>query len=600
MSEFATVDAETWRQRVIEELKGQDFERALVHRALGGLTIEPLYDATPEAWSPPGVSPYVRGGTSEPATPRSLPVFAQPDVTVAAEHLTLARRRGADGGFFRLAPSARGRDVSGPGLPLHEPPAVATLLGHEAEGTWVLDALLTAPSLNDVLPTTLGEVWLGGDPMGATLRDGALPEARAEGERALAALMSKLDGSSRRAGMLSTLPLHLAGADVVLELAYLCAAFVHRLRTADAAGVAPEVVARQTALQLAVDSDVFMGMAQLRAARALFAELAGACGVDDVPPVVHAVSSPRSLSRHDPWVNMLRVTTQTFAAINAGADLVSPACFDEAVGQPDALGYRVARNTMNVLREESHLGWVVDPAGGSHYVEALTKSLVESAYARFQTIETAGGLAAYVDAGKLHQAVEAAWTERRKQIARRKLPRTGVSEFALVDEPELERPAWPDEPPADGALPRHRDDEPFEALRAHAMPGVFLANLGPLSEHKARATFAQSFFAAGGMTAIDGDGTADLGPDDAAAVVREAFAGAHVAVACLCGHDDRYPSHAEAAARALKAAGATRVYFAGRPPAQMEGTLREAGVDDFIFLGADVEAALKPLMGGAA
>lgn len=600
MSEFATVDPETWRQRVIDELKGHDFERALVHRALGDFPIQPLYYETKQAWPPPGKSPFVRGGAATPAVPRSVPAFAQPVVTTAAAHLTLARQNGADGAFLRLSPRARGGGVGGPGLPLDEADAVAALLGSEQGGTWVLDAGLNAPALHEVLPETLGEVWLGGDPMGASLRDGADADARQRAEAALAALMVELDGSSRRAGIVSTLPVHLAGADVILELAYLATAFVYRLRAADAAGVAPDVVARQTALQLAVDTDAFVAMAQLRAARALFAEIAEACGAEGVAPVVHAVSSPRSLSRHDPWVNMLRITTQTFAAINGGADLVSPACFDEAVGQPDALGYRVARNTMNVLRDESHLGWVVDPAGGSHYVEALTAELTAQGYARFQAIETAGGLGPYVEAGRLHQDVEAAWNERRKRLVRRKLPRTGVSEFPLVDEPPLERPAWPEEPAAPGALPRHRDDEPFETLRAQGMPGVFLANLGPLSEHKARATFATGFFAAGGMSATDGDGTADLDPEAAAEAVREAFAGAEVAVACLCGEDDRYVSHGEAAARALKAAGATRVYFAGRPPAQMEGTLREAGVDDFIYLGADVEAALKPLTGGAA
>ncbi|MEM1029782.1 MAG: methylmalonyl-CoA mutase family protein, partial [Myxococcota bacterium] len=554
--------------------------------------------SAPPPWPPPGTAPYVRGADQVPAASRSLLAFAQANPETVAAHLQTVRAAGGDGAFFRLSPRARGLEREGRGLPLA---GLRRLLEEETarDGTWGFDAGGNAPALLTALPDRLENVHLGGDPVGAQLRDGLDVERAATAERTLARLAADLDGTSRRAGVIDTTPVHEAGADVVLELSFLTAALVHRLRAADAAGVGPEVVARQTLLRLAVDSDVFLGIAALRAARGLWTEICDASGIPPTPPRIHAVSSPRSLSRHDPWLNMLRVTNQAFAAVAGGADFVTAACFDEAVGEPDALGYRVARNTMNVLRDEAHLGWVLDPAGGSHYVETLTESLIDRAYARFQAVERAGGITAYIASGALHRDVDDAWTERRQRLVRRRPPRVGVSAFARPDEPPLTRAPWPAETPpttaAASGLPSRRDDVPFEALRRSDHAPVFLANLGPLARHNARATFAADFFGVAGIATIGGDGTGDLAPAAAAAAIGDAFRTAGTRVACLCGDDDLYLSHGLDVVAALAAADATRIYFAGRPPGQMEGSLRDVGVDDFIFVGADVVATLEPM-----
>jgi methylmalonyl-CoA mutase len=307
-----------------------------------------------------------------------------------------------------------------------------------------------------------------------------------------------------------------------------------------------------------------------------------------VPLTVHAVSSPRTLTERDPWVNMLRVTTQVFAAVLGGADLVTPASFDEALGPPSPLGRRTARNTALVLREESHLGRVVDPAAGSYYLESVTDALAREAWTRFQALEREGGVASALDSGALAARLDAAWKKRVAAIGKRKEAITGVSEFANLDEAHLPRTplGLSSSPAAAPALPQHRDAEPFEVLRTRVdalgvrAPDVLLLTLGPPAEHRGRAGYATAFFATAGLR------------------TRESTVPAQAAIAVLCGSDERYATEAADAARALREAGASSVVLAGRPGA-LEAALREAGVGAFIFVGCDVAATLNDLIGGA-
>jgi len=284
---------------------------------------------------------------------------------------------------------------------------------------------------------------------------------------------------------------------------------------------------------------------------------------------------------------MLRVTTQMFSAILGGADLLTPAMFDQVSGAPSALGRRVARNTGLVLREESYLGKVTDPAGGAYYLETLTDALAREAWKRFQTLEREGGIARALESGRLAAKLEATWQARLEQLAKRKAAIVGISEFANLDEtlPGREPRSASAAAGRAAGLPSHRDAEEFEALRTLAdarkpAPEALLITLGTLAESRPRASFAAGFFAAGGIRS------------------RESTTDANVALACLCGSDERYAAEAALRARALKAAGCERVLFAGRPGA-LEPSLRDAGVDGFIFAGCDVVATLSELLGGA-
>ena len=334
------------------------------------------------------------------------------------------------------------------------------------------------------------------------------------------------------------------------------------------------------AFQLAVGRETFTELCKLRALRTCWLKVLSACGADGAArTLLHAVSSARTLAQRDPWVNMLRVTTQVFAAALGGAELVTPAPYDQALGAPSALGRRVARNTGLVLREERALGRVVDPAGGSCYLETLTDALARGAWRRFQELARGGGIAKALASGALKARLADAWRARLERIAKRKTPILGVSEFADRGEPARRAPAAPARPAE--ALPAHRDAEPFERLRdradASAPPEVLLVTLGTYAESRARVGFAAGLFAAGGLR------------------TREVTVDEPAPIACPCGTDARYAAEAATRARAPKEAGCGRVLLAGRPGA-LEPALRDAGVDGFLFVGCDAAALLSELL----
>lgn len=273
-----------------------------------------------------------------------------------------------------------------------------------------------------------------------------------------------------------------------------------------------------------------------------------------------------------------------------GADSVTVLPFDHALGLPDAFARRIARNTSTILMEESHLARVIDPAGGSWYVERLTDELAAAAWSFFQEVERAGGQAAALRSGMVEERLAGTWAARSKDLARRKEPVTGVSEFPTLTERPVEREPHP--APSTGGLPKVRRDEAFEALRARSdrhlaatgsRPKVFLAALGPASVHTARASFAANLFAAGGIEPVHEPVSVD------ATTAAGAFTAGGATIACLCSSDALYAEQADAVAGALASAGALQVLLAGRPGDY-------TGVDGHVFAGCDVVAVLSSVL----
>jgi methylmalonyl-CoA mutase len=286
---------------------------------------------------------------------------------------------------------------------------------------------------------------------------------------------------------------------------------------------------------------------------------------------------------------MLRTTVACFAAGVGGADVVTVQPFDAALGLPDSFSRRIARNTQNLLIEEGHLARVLDPAGGSWYVEALTEELAQAAWAWFTEIERAGGLPAALASGLVRDRIGAAWAARAKRLARRTDAITGVSEFPNLAEQLPERqPAAEVLQPQPGGLPRVRAAAAFEELRDRAeaagreaggvLPAVYLATIGPVARHTARATFAANLFQAGGLRTPAGDGA-------------EGLADAGTTVACICGTDRDYAESAAALAAELKAAGATAVWLAGKPGPAVDGSLDD--IDGYVYAGCDALDVLR-------
>ncbi|MBA3797761.1 MAG: methylmalonyl-CoA mutase, partial [Geodermatophilaceae bacterium] len=358
-------------------------------------------------------------------------------------------------------------------------------------------------------------------------------------------------------------------------------------------------------------------IAALRAARRLWDRVGEVSGAS---PAVrgqrqHAVTSSVMMTRRDPWVNMLRTTVACFAAGVGGADAVTVMPFDSELGLPDAFARRIARNTQILLMEEGHLSRVLDPAGGSWYVESLTDQLAAAAWDWFTEIERAGGLASAMSAGLIGDRIASVWAARRDRLAHRTEPITGVSEFPNLTETLPAREPYPDggHRSQRAALPVVRAAGDFEDLRARvdavaasqdSKPAVFLATLGPIAASTARASFAANLFQAAGLqTPSNGsDGGDDDGGDDAA--LAAAFSAAGTPVVCLCGTDDMYAQRAGDLTAALRAAGARQIWLTGAVvPGGFDVNRQETSeserldrVDGRVFAGCDALAVLGAVL----
>ncbi len=394
---------------------------------------------------------------------------------------------------------------------------------------------------------------------------------------------------------------HAAGGTEAQELCFTLASGLAYLRALESGGVDLDAARRMISFRLAADADEFLTLAKFRALRRLWARIEESCGIEPAPIHLHGETAWRMTSQRDPWVNILRATVATFSAGLGGADSISVTPFTQALGLPDDFARRIARNTQLVLIEESNLGRVADPAAGAGGFEALTGELCERAWSLFAEAEKQGGLYAALTSGAFQSKVTEARTARAKNIARRRDALTGASEFPNIHEapvsvlsPLPATQAAPASPISFAALAPQRDAAPFEALRDRAdalaakgaRPKMFLTNLGPISAFTARAMFAKNFFEAGGIEALSNDGF------ESAADAAAAFKTSGAPMACICSSDALYAERAAEAARALKAAGAKRIYLAGRP-GDLEAGLKEAGVAEFIFVGADVLAVLE-------
>jgi methylmalonyl-CoA mutase len=367
-------------------------------------------------------------------------------------------------------------------------------------------------------------------------------------------------GTGIRAVVVDGTAVHEQGASDAQELGWILARGAQVLRTLAAAGV--EDPFGLVELRVAATDEQFPTIAKLRALRRLWDRVAEASGVDDARTRIHAVTSRPMTSAYDVHTNMLRGTIAAFAAGVGGADAITVVPFDEPTGEISAVGRRIARNTHALLVEESHVAVVADPAGGAFAVERLTDEIARVGWAELGRIESEG-----LDA--FDARVTAVRERREAEVATRRRPITGLTEFP--------NPADPTPESTDGS---YRYGHAFEAYRAAPLEQrVFLATLGPIAAHTARATFATNLFAAGGV-AVD-----LAGPTEAPEDLAGAYAGQRVV--CLAGTDQAYADWGAAAVEALRGAGAAYVVLAGKP-----GEATVTDVDDSCAMGVDALAFL--------
>ena len=397
-------------------------------------------------------------------------------------------------------------------------------------------------------------------------------------------------------------PYHEAGAGEAQELGCVIATAVEYLRLLEADGLSLEDARSEIAFLLAADADEFLSLAKFRALRLLWARVESACGLTPKPMRVHAETAFRMMTKYDPFVNILRTAMGVFCAGVGGADAVTVLPFTLALGLPDEFARRIARNTQLILIHEAKLAKVADPAAGAGSFEALTEELCARAWSLFQNFEAQGGMIASLRAGVPQREIAAAAAARRDAIAQRTLAITGTSAFPLLGEAPVNvlepAPAGANESPAADCvpLPSRRDAEPYEILRAAAdehfrktgdRPKIFLANLGRPQGFAAASAYAVNFFAAAGIEAASNEGFET--PQEAA----DAFRASGCKIACICAPQAVSTQPLIDTARALRGAGAARIYLTGRDQGETPTALLEAGVADLICAGSDTLAILE-------
>ncbi len=461
------IDFDTWRAQVEKELKGADFASTLTQGSPESCLIKPLYaDCGGYLYEQanPGDAPFTRGSKMSGKW-ANAPRFDIPGLKSVGAAVLKDLEGGASGLWLQLDACAR--------LGL----APDSDMGVEAWGdggcmVWALDdwrRLLDGVKLDAIdmafdaganslcnlapiiaLARERGEdisaaSWnFGLDPLGSLARDGFLPL----GSRCMmhqlgtAIAWAKEHMPNATPMLVSTEVYHMAGASLAQQLGIMAATFVHYLTLGERIGIPLEDQAAATGLRLVPGRELFPGIAMQRAARLVWSRVLGAGGFsdDEIPaPWIHAVNSRRTLSRLDPWTNQLRATTQTLAAALGGADMITTMAYDEALGQPSGLGRRVARNTQNILAEESRLDQVVDPGGGSYLIESLTESMAAEAWQVFQHIQSKGGVPSGLTEGWLHKDLQLSRKPQMDAIRTLAQPVTGVSSYPPIDHELPER-----------------------------------------------------------------------------------------------------------------------------------------------------------------
>jgi methylmalonyl-CoA mutase len=605
-ADFPQASYDDWRKLVDGVLKGAPFEK-LVSTTSDGLKIKPIYPRL-------GTVPPVVGRAA--AAPwQILQRIDHPDPANANTQALHDLENGATGLEVEFAggPGARGFGLNDAnpetlhrlfeGIVLDAGIAISVnpVFGRENAGKNLADFI----EARRIDPKRIN-LRFNYQPLSTIAVRGATPKAWSELALPVARMVSDLmrRGFKGPFFLADGRPVHDAGGSEAQELAFTLAVAVAYFRALEAAGIDLDLARGALCFRLAADADQFLTIAKFRALRLLWARIEQACGLAPKPIFVTAETAWRMLTRRDAYVNMLRATMAVFSAGLAGANAIVVLPHTLALGLPDAFARRLARNTQLILLEESNLAKVADPTAGAGGIEALTQQLCGAAWSLFQEIEKAGGAFPALQQGLIQSKVATTRKAREARIATRKDVLTGASEFPNLHEAAaaaVENVGAVELAPDSTAqiqyepLSAIRLGVPFEALRDRSdeilkargrRPQVFLANLGKRSDFTARATFARSFFEAGGIAAIDSEGFSDC---KALAAACQASAAEFV---CLCSSDKVYAELAADAARELQIAGSKHIYLAGRP-SELEGSLRTAGVAQFIFAGADALAVLR-------
>ncbi len=598
--QFPGVSYDQWRAKVEADLKGADFNKKLVWRTNEGFNVQPIYRAEDTADlkttdSLPGQFPYVRGTreNNDWLTRQDIIADTVAEANVKAKDVltkgvTSLGFKVPDADAATLNTLLDGIDLTKVEVNLNCCPGKALDLAK------VLVAYLKEHDLCDKFHGSLNY-----DPLKPALRHGAKFKSDMVAT-AKAIIESVADVPNLRVLAVDSVMLCDAGAYIYQELGCAISWGAAWMTALTDAGLTADQVALRIKFNMGTSSNFFMELAKFRAARMLWAQTVKqynpACDCA-CKMVCHASTSRYNQTIYDAHVNLLRSQTESMSAALAGVDSITVVPFDTPYRTPDEFSERIARNQQFLLKEEAHMDKVVDPAGGSYYVETLTVALATEAWKTFLDIDAKGGFFALVDNGEIQKAVNESCEKRHTDVARRKEILLGTNQFPNVNEmaaDKIEKTACKcnchcgeGEQP-NQALSMRRAATDFEELRlateaASNRPKVFMLTIGNLAMRLARAQFSTNFFGCAGYEIIDNLGfdTVEQGID--AALEKKAD------VVVLCSSDDEYATLAPEAFKYLN--GRAEFVVAGAPACMDE--LKAQGINDYVHVRVNVLDTLR-------
>lgn len=607
-AEFPPVPTSKWEEVINVDLKGADYEKRLVWNTPEGFKVKPYYrgedlDSLGYLQTLPGEFPFVRGNHKEGNAWEIRQNIKDKDVASANAAAVDAIAKGAQsvGLCAKGVEKSSDMEVLLKGLNLSEI-GVHFTCSHSYGKT--LELFIQYLQKNGI-DTNKVYGSINFDPFHYALKYGNYYESLEQNIAETKAIFEKYAKVLPKFRLINVNAqmLHNAGATATQELGYGLAWANEYLYILSSAGFKIEDITPRMSISLAAGSNYFMEIAKIRACRLLWAKIVEQYASDkkEVARIfVHSTSSTWNKTLYDPYVNMLRTTTETMSSAIGGADSISVLTFDCAYKNPDEFSARIARNQQIILKEESFMDKIADPAAGSYYIENLTDSIAKYAWSTFQTIEEKGGFAKAYEAGCIQEEVVASANQRNMDIATRKIFVLGTNQYpnlneSMLDKIELKKEDCGCKTQAHPykSLCVYRGTEEIESIRltteafvakGGAKPKVFMLTYGNLAMRKARAGFATNFYGCAGYEIIDNAGfkTAEEG----AKAALEAKAN----IVVLCSSDDEYADLVPQACSLLK--GKCTLVLAGYPKEQIE-SYKTQGVEDFIHVKSNLVEVLK-------
>jgi methylmalonyl-CoA mutase len=601
--EFPPISIQEWEDKILADLKGADYQKKLVWRTIEGFSVQPYYRAEhlenlKHLKYVPGEFPYVRGNN---AKCNCWYIRQDIDATNAAQANKTALdvlMKGVDSLGFDMCckeefPTEDFKTLLN-GISIEDIELNIIEAGAAHPFIDFLQAKIKAENID--INEVKGSV--GFDPMAHLTLNGNFCKAQDEVFETAKELIEKAKDlpKFRTIGVNGEL-FNNSGATIVQELAFALAMGNQYLNLLTEKGLDIDTIAQNIKFKFGVSSNYFMEIAKFRAARMLWAKIVEAYEPKNLEVAkmnIHAVTSKFNQTIYDPYVNMLRGTTESMSATIAGVDSLTVTPFNKSFESSTEFSDRIARNTQILLKEESYINKIIDPSGGSYYIENLTHSIAEHAWKLFQTIESKGGYVEAFKAGFIQEQVTESANKRNLNIATRREILLGTNQYpnaletVVADIKEKPCCSCKREDAIAEPIKEFRGAEQMETLRlkterANETPKVFLLTIGDLTMRKARAGFASGFFACSGFEVIDNLGFKTVDEGVKAAMNQKAN------IVVICSSDDEYT---EVAPQVLEKLGNKVITVVAGYPKSIE-ELKSKGIKHFIHMKSNLIETLQ-------